>query len=110
MTDRPATLRELKESGYRPISIKAEMRRNLLKKIRNEEEIKKLNEERQGLIFLLWGKFAQEKSQLIDGIKHHVLKASHPSPYSATNGFFGCKHFSKTNEILKQNGVKPIEW
>lgn len=72
--------------------------------------IKKLSSEKSGLIFLLWGRFAQEKEKLIDTSKHYVLKAAHPSPFSAHNGFFGCKHFSKTNEILKQNGQKEIDW
>lgn len=72
--------------------------------------IKKLSFEKSGLIFLLWGRFAQEKEKLIDTSKHYVLKAAHPSPFSAHNGFFGCKHFSKTNEILRQNGQKEIDW
>lgn len=72
--------------------------------------IKKLSQEKKGLVFLLWGKFAQEKQALIDEAKHHVLKAAHPSPYSATNGFFGCRHFSKTNKLLMQEGYDPIDW
>lgn len=72
--------------------------------------IRKLSLEREGLVFLLWGKFAQAKEYLIDTEKHHVLKAAHPSPYSANAGFFGCRHFSKTNEILKERGVKEIDW
>lgn len=72
--------------------------------------IKKLSEHKDGLIFLLWGKFAQEKAALIDNTKHFILKAAHPSPFSAYNGFFGCKHFSKTNEILVNRGLKPIDW
>jgi len=72
--------------------------------------IRKLSEEKQGLIFLLWGRFAQDKSSLIDSSKHHILTAAHPSPYSANNGFFGCNHFSITNEILKKNGNPPINW
>ena len=63
--------------------------------------IAKLSEKRVGLVFLLWGKYAQEKEALIDTNRHYVLKAAHPSPYSAYNGFFGCRHFSKTNEILR---------
>jgi len=62
------------------------------------------------LVFLLWGKFAQEKQALIDETKHLVLKAAHPSPYSANNGFFGCRHFSKANEYLMKNGIDPIDW
>lgn len=72
--------------------------------------IKKLSEDKSGLIFLLWGKFAQAKEVLVDGSKHHILKAAHPSPFSAYNGFFGCKHFSKTNQLLKQQGLQEIDW
>ena len=72
--------------------------------------IRKISDEKNGVVFLLWGKFAQDKHQLIDLTKHYVLKAAHPSPYSATNGFFGCKHFSRTNELLIQNGHAPIDW
>jgi len=72
--------------------------------------ISKLSEQKEGLAFLLWGKFAQGKETLIDTSKHHILKAAHPSPYSASNGFFGCRHFSKTNEILRSAGKKEIDW
>ncbi len=72
--------------------------------------IKKISEEKEGLVFLLWGRFAQNKEALIDTNKHHILKAAHPSPFSAYNGFMGCKHFSKTNEILKSKGLKEINW
>lgn len=72
--------------------------------------IKKISEEKQGVIFLLWGKFAQEKQSLIDETKHYILKAAHPSPYSAANGFFGCKHFSRTNELLLKQQKNPIDW
>ncbi|MEP7169175.1 MAG: uracil-DNA glycosylase [Bacteroidota bacterium] len=72
--------------------------------------IAKLSEEREGIVFLLWGKYAQAKDILIDKTKHHILKAAHPSPFSAFSGFFGCCHFSKTNEILKQLGKEPIDW
>lgn len=72
--------------------------------------IKKLSEHKDGLIFLLWGKFAQNKAALINNSKHFILKAAHPSPFSANNGFFGCKHFSKTNEILRNRGLKAIDW
>jgi uracil-DNA glycosylase len=72
--------------------------------------ISRLSEKRVGLVFLLWGKFAQEKEALIDTNRHYVLKAAHPSPYSAYNGFFGCRHFSKTNEILKRHGLDEIDW
>lgn len=72
--------------------------------------ISTLSKEREGLVFLLWGKFAIDKSALIDRKKHHILTAPHPSPFSAHKGFLGCKHFSKTNEILKQQGLEPINW
>ncbi len=72
--------------------------------------IKALSEKRKGLIFLLWGKFAQAKEMLIDTSKHHVLKAPHPSPFSVHSGFYGCKHFSKTNEILRKENLSAINW
>ncbi len=72
--------------------------------------IRKLSEQKEGIIFLLWGKFAQEKQSLIDETKHHVLKAAHPSPFSADKGFFGCRHFSKTNEFLIKQNKQPIDW
>ena len=72
--------------------------------------ITKISDEKKGVIFLLWGKFAQEKQLLIDETKHFVLKAAHPSPFSADKGFFGCKHFSKTNELLTHQGLTPINW
>jgi uracil-DNA glycosylase len=72
--------------------------------------IKTLSEKRTGLVFLLWGKNAQAKIPLIDGEKHTILTAAHPSPYSAHTGFFGCRHFSKTNAILKKQGQTPINW
>lgn len=72
--------------------------------------IEKLSARRVGLVFLLWGKFAQEKEAIIDTNRHYILKAAHPSPYSAYNGFFGCRHFSKTNEILARHGLHEIDW
>jgi uracil-DNA glycosylase len=72
--------------------------------------IKKIAAHHQGIVFLLWGKPAQQKENLIDSTKHFVLKAAHPSPFSAHNGFFGCKHFSKTNDLLIQQGKNPINW
>jgi len=72
--------------------------------------IKSLSKDKKGIIFLLWGKFAQKKENLIDSNKHYILKSVHPSPLSAYKGFFGCKHFSKTNEILTQSNLKTIEW
>lgn len=74
------------------------------------EIISIISEKLSGVVFLLWGKFAQEKQVLIDETKHFVLKAAHPSPFSADKGFFGCKHFSKTNEIIMKQGKTPIDW
>ena len=72
--------------------------------------ISKISAEKKNVVFLLWGKYAQQKQELIDETKHLVLKAAHPSPFSAYSGFFGCRHFSKTNEYLVQNGIDPIDW
>lgn len=72
--------------------------------------IKKISDKKKGVIFLLWGRFAQDKQVLIDATKHYILKAAHPSPFSADKGFFGCKHFSKTNELLSKQGLSPIDW
>jgi uracil-DNA glycosylase len=69
-----------------------------------------LSQQRQNLVFLLWGRFAQEKELLIDASKHLILKAAHPSPFSAYQGFMGCKHFSKTNAYLLNCGIAPIDW
>lgn len=64
----------------------------------------------ENIVFLLWGSPAIAKTKLIDKTKHHILTAPHPSPLSSYRGFFGCKHFSKTNELLKQSGKTPIDW
>lgn len=72
--------------------------------------IRAISERKEHIVFLLWGRFAQEKQVLIDETKHLVLKAAHPSPFSAEKGFFGCRHFSKTNEYLVKNGIDPIDW
>jgi len=72
--------------------------------------IKKISENREGLVFLLWGRYAQAKEQLVNDEKHHILKAAHPSPFSAHSGFFGCRHFSRANEILEEQGITPINW
>jgi uracil-DNA glycosylase len=72
--------------------------------------ISQLSEHRKGLVFLLWGRYAQNKSTLIDQTKHTILTAAHPSPFSAYNGFFGCRHFSKANGILEKQGLSPIDW
>lgn len=75
-----------------------------------DRAVQALNEQREGLIFLLWGSYAQKKGAFIDTSKHRVLKAPHPSPLSAYRGFFGCKHFSLTNKYLNEQGEKPIDW
>lgn len=72
--------------------------------------IKTISDLRAGVVFLLWGRYAQQKEALIDSRKHFILKAPHPSPFSAHNGFFGCRHFSKTNQILRENGLSEINW
>jgi len=72
--------------------------------------IRKLSDQRKGLIFVLWGNYAQAKRNLIDTGKHTVLTTVHPSPLSANRGFFGCKHFSKINQLLKQQGESEINW
>jgi uracil-DNA glycosylase len=72
--------------------------------------IKKIAEEKEHVVFILWGKFAQEKIALIDQSKHFIIKSAHPSPLSAHNGFFGSRPFSKTNEYLMKCGMDPIEW
>lgn len=72
--------------------------------------IRLISDKKEHVVFLLWGAFAQSKADLIDSSKHLILRAPHPSPLSAHRGFFGCKHFSKTNEYLSSLGVKPIDW
>lgn len=72
--------------------------------------IKKVNEKPEPVVYLLWGANAREKTKLINNPNHLILTAAHPSPLSAYNGFFGCKHFSKANEFLKSNGLGEIEW
>lgn len=72
--------------------------------------IQELNDKREGIVFMLWGSYAQKKGQIIDAKKHCVLKAPHPSPLSAHRGFFGCRHFSKANQYLQSRGQQPIDW
>lgn len=72
--------------------------------------IQLLNEEKENLIFFLWGKAAQEKGNAVDSARHLVLKSPHPSPFSAASGFFGCRHFSKANKYLESKGKTPIDW
>jgi uracil-DNA glycosylase len=75
-----------------------------------DKVIQLLNDEFEHLVFMLWGNFAKEKGAHIDSRKHLVLKAAHPSPFSVEKGFFGCQHFSKTNEYLMSHGKLPIDW
>ena len=75
-----------------------------------DQAIRALNEKRDGIVFMLWGSYAQKKGAFIDTNRHMVLKSPHPSPLSAHRGFFGNKHFSKANEYLKSQGVEPIDW
>lgn len=72
--------------------------------------IKTVSDLRAGVIFVLWGKYAQDKQYLINTNKHFILKSVHPSPLSASRGFLGCGHFSKINQILKENGIEEIDW
>ena len=69
-----------------------------------------LNREREGLVFLLWGSYAQAKGRVVDARRHRILKAPHPSPLSAHRGFLGCRHFSAANDHLARQGVAPIDW
>lgn len=75
-----------------------------------DEVIRVVSEEKSSIVFILWGAYAQKKGSIINIDKHLVLKSAHPSPFSAYNGFFGCKHFSKTNEYLRSLDKKEIEW
>lgn len=75
-----------------------------------DEAIRLLSAEREGLVFMLWGRFAQDKAALIDVDNHYILKAPHPSPLSAHRGFIGCGHFSTANAILEGQGKTPIAW
>lgn len=72
--------------------------------------IQKLSDEKEHLVFMLWGRYAQDKGKNIDNTKHLILKAAHPSPLSAHNGFFGCRHFSQGNDYLAEHGIKPVVW
>jgi uracil-DNA glycosylase len=75
-----------------------------------DRAIRELSERRDGLVFLLWGRYAQQKGAIVDAARHHVLTAPHPSPYSAANGFFGCRHFSRANSLLEAGGASPLDW
>jgi len=72
--------------------------------------IQKIAEQKENVVFLLWGNYAIQKSRTIDPFKHKILTAPHPSPLSAYRGFFGCKHFSQTNKYLIEKGLEPIDW
>lgn len=72
--------------------------------------IESLNEQRENLVYMLWGSYAQRKGEFIDRDQNLVLEAAHPSPFSAHNGFFGCRHFSKANKFLILNDTEPIDW
>ena len=72
--------------------------------------IAELSARREGIVFLLWGRYAQQKGAIVDTARHHVLAAAHPSPYSASNGFFGCRHFSRANALLAAAGRPEVDW
>jgi len=75
-----------------------------------DEVIRLISNQKNNVVFILWGSQAQKKEELIDSRRHHILKSVHPSPLSAYRGFFGCKHFSKANELLISHGLQPIKW
>ena len=75
-----------------------------------DRAIAALSEHREGVVFLLWGRHAQQKGAVVDASRHHVLTAAHPSPYSAASGFFGCRHFSRANTLLAEGGRAPVDW
>ena len=89
---------------------KAASHRNLGWELFTDYIIKTLNKKDEPVVFILWGNFAKEKAKLITNPKHYVIMSPHPSPFSAYNGFFGSKPFSKTNEFLLKNNLKPIDW
>ena len=75
-----------------------------------DRAIGELSARRDGLVFLLWGRYAQQKGRIVDTTRHHVLTSAHPSPLSASNGFFGCRHFSRANTLLEAAGQEPVDW
>ena len=95
LTVRAATAGSHQNKGWEPFTDKV---------------IETLSGQREHLVFMLWGNYARAKKQLINTQKHLVLEAPHPSPFSAYNGFFGCKHFSKANDYLQQHGIAPVDW
>ncbi len=88
----------------------ANSHRNMGWEIFTDRVIELLNNREQPIVFILWGNNAKQKMKLITNPKHLILQAAHPSPLSAFNGFFGCKHFSKTNDFLINHGIAPIDW
>ena len=72
--------------------------------------IASVNQLDRPVVYMLWGRYAQKKAEFVNNPKQLILKAAHPSPFSAYNGFFGCNHFKKCNEFLESNGIKPIDW
>jgi uracil-DNA glycosylase len=72
--------------------------------------VRLVNAQETPVVFMLWGNYAQRKAEFVDAQKHFVLKAAHPSPFSAHNGFLGCRHFSKANAFLESKGLAPIDW
>ena len=88
----------------------ANSHKNMGWEIFTDRVIELLNMREKPIVFLLWGGPAKTKTKLITNPNHHILSTVHPSPLSAYNGFFGCKHFSKTNEILRSMGEKEIDW
>lgn len=88
----------------------ANSHRNMGWEIFTDKVIELLNNREQPMVFILWGNNAKQKMKLITNPKHLILQAAHPSPLSAFNGFFGCKHFSKTNDFLINHGIAPIDW
>ncbi len=88
----------------------ANSHRNMGWEIFTDRVIELLNNREQPIVFILWGNNAKQKMKLITNPNHLILQAAHPSPLSAFNGFFGCKHFSKTNDFLSSHGIEPIDW
>ena len=88
----------------------ANSHRNMGWEIFTDRVIELLNTREQPIVFILWGNNAKQKMKLITNTNHLILQAAHPSPLSAFNGFFGCKHFSKTNDFLASHGIAPIDW
>ena len=84
--------------------------KNIGWEILTDEVIKKINEKEEPVVFILWGNFARSKKKYIINSKHYIIESTHPSPFSCNNGFFGSKPFSKTNDFLRNNNIKEIDW